>query len=306
MMTLAQPPEIEPLSAEAWERVENGVFSALDRATPAAAPAAPQPAGGRARVLLAFVAVAAAAAIILALTRPDPQPAGDGALTRIETADAPAEVFIAGSKIVVDSHSAALYGNYGGSVQLVLERGGAHCEVTRRSGEDRFVVLAGDVEVRVVGTIFSVRREEREVSVDVERGQVEVCWRGACTPLGPGGQWPVPAVATALPKPAAVAPNPPEPRVKKRKPVRRGNQWESKYKKAHRLETSNPQRAVALYLEIINGANRKWAALSVYALGQFYAGKKDKRRAKKWFKRYLKDYPNGPNRGDVMFDLQAL
>lgn len=303
MMTLSPTPEIEPLSVEAWKRVENEVFAALDRSDPVPAPA-PQLGRKRARVLVACVTLAAAAAIILALSRPSLRPGGSDSLTRIETADAPVEISIAGSTIIVDSYSAALYGSYGGSVTVVLERGGVHCSVARRTGEDRFVVHADDVAVRVVGTIFSVRRTERAVTVGVERGQVDVCRGALCERLGPGQEWPRQDVVVAAPKPAAT-PGPRRPDEKK-KPARRAEPWDSKYRRAHRLEASDPQAAVALYRELIDEADDNWAALSVYALGQFYAGKGDKRQARVWFERYLSDYPDGVNRADVVVDLDAL
>ena len=62
----------------------------------------------------------------------------------------------------------------------MLARGRIACDVTHREGRS-FVVAAGGVEVRVVGTRFSVANEEAEggtrVEVRVERGAVEV--RGA-------------------------------------------------------------------------------------------------------------------------------
>jgi transmembrane sensor len=66
------------------------------------------------------------------------------------------------------------------SLKLVLGRGRIACDVTHREGRS-FVVAAGGVEVRVVGTRFSVANEDAEggtrVEVRVERGAVEV--RGA-------------------------------------------------------------------------------------------------------------------------------
>jgi transmembrane sensor len=66
------------------------------------------------------------------------------------------------------------------ALKLVLARGRIACDVTHREGRS-FVVAAGGVEVRVVGTRFAVANEEveagRRVEVRVERGVVEV--RGA-------------------------------------------------------------------------------------------------------------------------------
>jgi transmembrane sensor len=68
------------------------------------------------------------------------------------------------------------------ALKLVLARGRIACDVPHREGRS-FVVAAGGVEVRVVGTKFSVANEAaqvgdgRRVEVRVERGAVEV--RGA-------------------------------------------------------------------------------------------------------------------------------
>lgn len=58
-------------------------------------------------------------------------------------------------------------------VRLVVERGEATFDVARIP-QRRFVVQADSVEVLVVGTRFTVQRQEREVRVTVERGVVEV------------------------------------------------------------------------------------------------------------------------------------
>lgn len=61
--------------------------------------------------------------------------------------------------------------------QIALENGEAWFEVAHDSSRP-FVVTAGDVRVRAVGTAFSVRRHEDGVDVLVTEGQVEI-WRGS-------------------------------------------------------------------------------------------------------------------------------
>lgn len=62
-------------------------------------------------------------------------------------------------------------------VSLALSRGELHCDVTHRP-ERSFTVVAGDVEVRVVGTEFSVKStpegDGARVEVSVLRGVVEI------------------------------------------------------------------------------------------------------------------------------------
>lgn len=78
-------------------------------------------------------------------------------------------------------------------VRLLLERGAVTCEV--EPDEDRdFVVRAGGVNVRVVGTIFRVSRKRdvsgEHVGVNVERGTVEVTGQdGSVRRLSAGESW---------------------------------------------------------------------------------------------------------------------
>jgi transmembrane sensor len=62
-------------------------------------------------------------------------------------------------------------------VRLHLHRGRARFEIAHRAGR-RFVVAAGEVEVAVIGTRFSVTRDHGKVEVAVERGIVEVSRKG--------------------------------------------------------------------------------------------------------------------------------
>jgi len=68
-------------------------------------------------------------------------------------------------------------GNSPSIVALGLSRGQVTCDVTHREGR-RFTVVAGDVEVRVVGTQFTVKStpsgNSEHVEVSVRRGAVEV------------------------------------------------------------------------------------------------------------------------------------
>jgi transmembrane sensor len=71
------------------------------------------------------------------------------------------------------------------SVELRLDAGEARFDVTPNP-ERRFVVHAGEVVVRVVGTSFTVQREGSRVRVAVERGVVEVDWAETVTRLHAG------------------------------------------------------------------------------------------------------------------------
>lgn len=63
--------------------------------------------------------------------------------------------------------------NRGDRFRLLLERGEARFSV-EPEGPRRWTIEAGLVTVEVVGTVFTVRRDETEAQVDVERGRVLV------------------------------------------------------------------------------------------------------------------------------------
>jgi TolA-binding protein len=79
-----------------------------------------------------------------------------------------------------------------GEVRLAVRAGSATFDVTRNR-ERRFVVVADDVEVWVLGTRFTVTREEtahgRRVRIAVERGEVEVRRGGVSHALRAGQAW---------------------------------------------------------------------------------------------------------------------
>lgn len=312
MRTLQTPPALEPLTQEAWKRIERDVFAALDAdpsavTPPAVVAAPPRPQAHKRWGGVALVAtLAAAAGLALFLNRSGDSESESSSLTHIETADAPVELNIAGSQIVVDSNSAALYGNFGGTVQVVLESGSVRCDVSPRTGDELFIVHAADVEVRVVGTAFEVARHSGAVSVSVERGEVEVCRGAVCSRLKAGDSWPKRIVAAAPPVAVETTERPERRKVKKHKSVRKSSVSEARYNRAMRLQRKDPAAAIALLRAIADGPERRWAAPSVYALGQIYAARGDARKARHWFNKYLKRYPSGQNREDVQLDLDAL
>ena len=75
-------------------------------------------------------------------------------------------------------------------VRLILDRGEARFDV-ERNHERRFIVEAGSVEVRVIGTRFTVSRSiiDDVVEVSVERGVVEVTASGQTRRLHARERW---------------------------------------------------------------------------------------------------------------------
>ncbi len=91
-------------------------------------------------------------------------------------------------------------------VRVRLDEGSMHFDVAKNPAR-RFVVKAGRVEVRVVGTAFTVKRSSSSevVNVTVDRGVVEV-WVGneQRAVLNAGQSWNEGVETAALPEPEAV------------------------------------------------------------------------------------------------------
>jgi transmembrane sensor len=69
--------------------------------------------------------------------------------------------------------------------ELELAKGTARFDVTPNPGR-RFAVRAGDLRVEVLGTRFTVERDDPKVRVAVERGRVRVIWPGGESVLSAG------------------------------------------------------------------------------------------------------------------------
>lgn len=99
-----------------------------------------------------------------------------------------------GSQIAVAPQSElSLVAETESDVLLLLERGAATFDVEKKPTR-KFVVKADSVEVRVVGTRFTVQRNEKEVHVSVERGIVEVRDGETVTRLTAGKHWSRPVI----------------------------------------------------------------------------------------------------------------
>jgi transmembrane sensor len=132
-------------------------------------------------VVLTALSGAAAGAVVLARAQLAGSTADGRAVlaeAKLETAsDVLAVTLVDGSKLSLASRTEVqVRGNQPSAVALSLARGEVVCDVPHR--EDRkFTVVAADVEVRVVGTKFSVKAtpgDNPRVEVSVLRGVVEV------------------------------------------------------------------------------------------------------------------------------------
>lgn len=225
------PPPVEPMSDVAWSRVERGLWARMDVDGPTVVTAAAPPARRWWLAVAPLAAAAAVLAIVLALrttTKIGP--------TRVVTGDSPTQVmFDDDADLEVAAQTALVMDHESGHPLVLLERGAAWFTVAPRMQRPEFVVRAGNAMVRVVGTRFRVARSEERISVEVERGLVDVQFRGTVVAVGPGQRWssespgevatiasrptgssastaPVASNEPAPSAPATGAPPPPEPR----------------------------------------------------------------------------------------------
>jgi TolA-binding protein len=124
------------------------------------------------------LAAAAAGSLWWASAASHVAPQGELARGRIEAHEAPRALRLTdGSSLeLAPGSSLQVRGDTASAVSLALRRGRVSCDVTHVPGR-KFSVVAADVEVRVVGTQFSVTSTEGaapRVEVSVQRGVVEV------------------------------------------------------------------------------------------------------------------------------------
>jgi len=134
--------------------------------------------------------LAAAAAVLLVFVLQDDAPARWAGTTLTAAAEPVAATLEDGSEIVAapESHLERVAARSEDELRIALRRGSATFEVARDPSRT-FVVQAEDVEVRVIGTRFSVSRRGDEVDVYVERGSVDVRVGEETRRLRPGQSW---------------------------------------------------------------------------------------------------------------------
>jgi hypothetical protein len=193
-MNLRDRLEVEPLGEARLSRIKRNVFDRLDTDPLAGEAATPTVRAwlGQDRLVRAIVAFAAFVAIVAIYFWASPRPVPTGANpSRIVTGSAPSHVMVGDNAVDVAPSSVLLAsGNDEQGILLVLERGTVTCDVTPRLARPPFVVQAGSVRVRVVGTRFTVRREDDSARVEVTRGTVEVSTGADTILLHQGEAWP--------------------------------------------------------------------------------------------------------------------
>jgi hypothetical protein len=209
--------EVEPLGDARWSRIEQSLMQRLEELPPAPRAIAPKPAKRLTPRVVAFASSAAfamVAAIALLIARPwwsassGPSASSSSfassassraaAPSRVATEASPSHVTIGDASIDLSPESGIVVREEEHATVLVLERGEVALHIAPRPKDRPFLVEAGEVHVRVVGTEFSVRRAGVSAVVTVRKGVVEVTARGEVARLTAGGAWPDEGVASAV------------------------------------------------------------------------------------------------------------
>jgi hypothetical protein len=309
-------PRVEPLSREAWERVERAVFDALDK-PPAERegwrlrlPAPWQLASlGFAVTLVVWVAVkglgtfgegttTAGGEGAVSEARPSATVIPEG--TRIVTTTGPTQTNVGDAVLMISEHSVLrITGDEALGWQVRLHEGRVELFVPPRANRPDFLVESGDVRVRVIGTRFSVAQQAAATEVSVSEGTVRVeRGQSQLAVLGPGQMWSSRKVEDVPKRPvrnAARAVGSSKPTATGRVPPATARQ---RFEEAARLEPTNPDAALALYrgLAASGGA---WAATALFAEARLELQEGRPERARGLLERYLRQYPDGANASDA-------
>lgn len=222
-----------------------------------------------------LVAVAAAALLVVVVFGRDEVPAWSG--TTLVAGGTSAAVELEDGSEIVAAPGARLERTSTSSdeVRVALRDGSATFEVTRNPART-FVVEADDVQVRVVGTRFVVRRElGGVVEVRVERGAVDVVVRGEVQRLRAGESRRVEPLAEASvdepPSEAEAAPT-------------------KRAARARRVERAEPREDPREAFDAARTARRDGSA----------------RDAAELYERFLREFPRDERAGLAAFELGRL
>jgi hypothetical protein len=300
--------EIESLDKARWDRIERNLRDRLDQEPvsarqPVREERSPRP-------VVAFVLAGAAAAVVGVLAWSALHPAQHGAalpaqatVTRVETRDAPSHLAVGESSLDVAAHSAVrIEGSDESGVNVSLDHGAIDCEVSPRHGRPPFLVHAGDVTVRVVGTHFHVDHEDGQTHVSVQHGAVEVESHGDKALVPAGSSWPASdhsAIAPEdLPRVQTTASAHASPSATATASAPTTSSSRERYDRAAAIEATHPDEALSIYRELASGTD-SWAMNALYAEARLDLERGDKDGARKRFAEYLQRYPTGPNANDA-------
>jgi transmembrane sensor len=319
--------EVPPLSDLSRQRIRQAVFERLDREPLAAAPplGAPSPRRRTAALALALAAAAGLVAFLVLGGGGERRPiARSPSPSRLVTGDTPSQVTVGDARITAGPHAALTVNEAGDAgVQVLIERGAIEFAVAPRGDRPPFVVLASDVRVEVIGTVFTVARDGEDVTVAVARGVVRVTRAGEEAHVAAGQSWPAKrAAAPELPPAAAAPPSGDEPELtfapepaRSARPKRKPEppppapaatpSARERYEVAAALEKTRPEEALATY-RALAAERGAWADNALFAQGRLELELGRKGAARRSLAAYLERYPRGANAGLARALLDGL
>jgi hypothetical protein len=190
--------EVEPLSEQRWAAIERALLTQLEGETQRAADlpkrrnrtASLRPWRGAAMPWLAAALVVGALIFVVFAAVDSPEIASVDHPSRITTGESGSHLALSGLTLDVEPESAVVVSEETEQGRLlVLDRGSIVCGVAPRSGDAPLIVQAGNTQVRVIGTRFSVTRQDESAHVKVFKGVVEVTSAGRSLRLTAGEEW---------------------------------------------------------------------------------------------------------------------
>lgn len=285
---MSDRPQVEQLSDVAWARVERGVFSRIESTVTHAASSRDVSHDKSRGWLWLAVPLAAAAAAAVAFFGHTDTPATQTAEqepARVVAGTSPSAVTFADAHITLDAQSAITMDQKAGKPVTTLEYGGAWFEVAPRGSRAPFEVVAGDLDVKVIGTKFRVARSAEHVEVAVDHGAVEVHYQGKLVTLHDHEQWTSDDLSS-LDQPTSATPT------------------EADYQAIAQQEPTAPAAALHGYLELARGQGH-WAEVALYAAARLATDQHDG-RAQALLAIYLHRFPSGANATDARQLLTRL
>lgn len=314
-------PAVPPLSKRAWERVEARLLERLAGGEHLSRPGSSRPLR---HWLHALAALSLAIAAVswwqrephLSARRSEslpvaPLPAALPAprqTSHFVTTSAPTRATLGGATVTLAPRSEmSVVGSDEAGWHVNVERGQVDFDVTPRGDRPPFVVQAGETLVTVIGTVFSVVREGPRARVSVVRGRVQLdsgTHRGS---LSAGEHWPDASSSSSVQGSreltAQSAPAAPS-KARTMRARHRASASES-FARATRLESTNPDAAIALYSDLARGEG-PWAANALYAEARLELERGREATARRRLERYLRRHPAGRNAADVRAILQRV
>jgi hypothetical protein len=177
---------VEPLDEERLTNIERRIVSGAVDAAARAQP--PRRITGR---VLAVAAVVTAGLAGWALHAPPRVVVAEPAAIQVDTAPRHATLDLGDARIASDPDTAFAVTRPGGGVLVAMTRGKLELEVGKRGGRPPLIVRAGDTDVIVVGTRFTVDYGDGhgEVEVRVTEGVVRVVHQQQETRVAAGSAW---------------------------------------------------------------------------------------------------------------------